>query len=341
MEEKIYNGAKLSAVLTALEQRHIETDHALDGSGLKRSDLTDKDLRVSSAQILQVYKTVADRNWHPHLAYEIGSNLHVSAYGMYGYAMLCSTRYRDTVQVATRFHALAAPTAQMQFMFEQGEEGWNTEPAITTHDDRDFYAFLVALQMGTFNTLHRDIFGLDFMPPLIELRFQKTDKVSLPEHVADQVIYGANRNRYHVPAEWLDRKLELGNDVTFPQLVEICKAELSELSGRDGVVGQVRRFILENAAFSANMETTAEQLRMTSRTLRRHLKREQTTFSEIVDSVRTELALKYLREAVLSTEEIAHLLGFSETSSFVRAFKRWTGKNPRAYRYLAETEQNA
>ncbi len=332
MKDRIYNAAKLQAALEALDRREIETSHVFANTGLERAQLPDHDLRVSASQIIQAFRNISEKFWHPHLAYEIGKNLHISSYGLYGYAVLCSVNYRDTVEFAQKFHFLAAPTANMNFIFDQGAEGWEFEPTPDAMADRDFYAFLVNLQIGIYNSLHTDVVGAEFHSPLIEVRYDESSKYLLPSDAASRIKYGARENRFNVPAGLLELKLELGNQLTFKQVVRICETELSELAQQDGVAGQVKRALIQNAAFSDNMETVSNHLGLTSRTLRRHLKREETTFSEIVDSVRTELALKYLRKAELSTEEIAHVLGFSETASFVRAFRRWTGSTPKSFR---------
>jgi AraC-like DNA-binding protein len=78
--------------------------------------------------------------------------------------------------------------------------------------------------------------------------------------------------------------------------------------------------------------TTSGALRMTSRTLRRHLEEEGTSFQAIVDDVRCSLAHEYLKSARMSTSDIAMLLGFSNGANFRRAFRRWTGKGVKQLR---------
>ncbi len=80
------------------------------------------------------------------------------------------------------------------------------------------------------------------------------------------------------------------------------------------------------------IETIAEILRMTSRTLRLQLADEGTSYGELLASVRKALAIDYLATTSLSTENIAILLGSGDTVGFRHAFKRWTGKPPGAYR---------
>jgi AraC-like DNA-binding protein len=64
------------------------------------------------------------------------------------------------------------------------------------------------------------------------------------------------------------------------------------------------------------------------------LEAEGTTFSDLVDTLRRDLATRYLREPAIAIAEVAFLLGFSEASAFHRAFKRWQGTTPSAYRAM-------
>jgi AraC-like DNA-binding protein len=77
---------------------------------------------------------------------------------------------------------------------------------------------------------------------------------------------------------------------------------------------------------------TARILNMTGRTLLRRLQEENTTFQEILDRLREELAYEHLRREDLSMETVAELLGFSSSSTFSRAFVRWTGQRPSEWR---------
>ena len=69
-----------------------------------------------------------------------------------------------------------------------------------------------------------------------------------------------------------------------------------------------------------------------SRSLQRHLTHQSTSFSRMLDAVRADLALKYLRQSELAVADIAEILGFSETSALTRAFSRWYGHSPRRER---------
>jgi AraC-like DNA-binding protein len=76
----------------------------------------------------------------------------------------------------------------------------------------------------------------------------------------------------------------------------------------------------------------AARLQLTSRTLQHRLKQNGVAFKDLVDEVRRTLALHYLRDERWSLLEVAFMLGFSEQSAFSRAFRRWHGLSPQAWR---------
>lgn len=82
----------------------------------------------------------------------------------------------------------------------------------------------------------------------------------------------------------------------------------------------------------ANMEEAAQELHLTSRTLRRKLEDEGTTFQELKDHLRRDRAIHYLSQPSISIAQISRLLGFSQPSAFTRAFKQWAGVSPSLYR---------
>ena len=85
-------------------------------------------------------------------------------------------------------------------------------------------------------------------------------------------------------------------------------------------------------ARAPDMGEVASDLYMTTRTLRRRLLDEGTSFAELRDEVRQTLAEELLSGPGLSVEQIAERLGYAEATSFVNAFKRWRGRTPHNYR---------
>jgi AraC-like DNA-binding protein len=95
------------------------------------------------------------------------------------------------------------------------------------------------------------------------------------------------------------------------------------------------RLVEQLSSGHATQESIAKALNLSPRTLQRKLKEEGTTYKQLLDTTRRELAAQYVKESHLSVNEITFLLGFSEPANFSRAFKRWTGVSPSQYRLSA------
>ena len=108
---------------------------------------------------------------------------------------------------------------------------------------------------------------------------------------------------------------------------------LAKYPPRDSLVDRVQSIITnEFRGGDPSLDRIADQLGLTPRTLQRKLHELGTSHNELLDHMRRQLAMRYLREPEMAICEVAYLLGFSESSSFHRAFKRWTGVTPKEYR---------
>ena len=101
----------------------------------------------------------------------------------------------------------------------------------------------------------------------------------------------------------------------------------------ESFLDRVRHTILEELGLGEpKLARLAQRLQMSERTLQRWLQRERTSVQALIDAARRELALHQLATSAQSIAQIAHLVGFAEVRAFHRAFKRWTGSTPAAYR---------
>src|SRR6266404_3972114 len=119
---------------------------------------------------------------------------------------------------------------------------------------------------------------------------------------------------------------------TMRRSLPFATQELADLMKRSGVVGMVRSIILQDIANDSSFAATAKTLQVPPRTLRRQLRQRGTSFQELLDEVRAQIAAKYLQRTVMTNEDIAFALGFSDAANFRHAFRRWTNKTPREYR---------
>ncbi len=100
----------------------------------------------------------------------------------------------------------------------------------------------------------------------------------------------------------------------------------------DNLPNKILTYLKGNIDSNPTQQEMARYLNISDRSLRRQLKVEGTNYKAILEGVKSETAIDYLRNTELSIDEIAALLGYSETSNFALAFKRWTNSAPGANR---------
>jgi AraC-like DNA-binding protein len=150
------------------------------------------------------------------------------------------------------------------------------------------------------------------------------------------VRFGAARNALRVSIEWQEYRVALYPRYAFGLFCAHADRLLEALEAAQTVSGQVERAILPVLhTGTVNAEGVARQLGLSGQGLYRALRAEGTTFEELLAALRHRFARGYLSSGRASLKEIAYLLGFSDVSAFSRAFKRWEGVAPGAYRARA------
>ncbi|MGJ5175640.1 AraC family transcriptional regulator [Bradyrhizobium oligotrophicum] len=322
---------KLASVYDALvHQGHAPAD-ALKGTDLNVQDVHSPDTRISLSQLMTAYRNAIRLSTDPHLAYRIGQTVHVSAYGMYGYAILCSPDFRTACDFALRYHVLATPLAMVR-LEEDGELAtWTIEPNAHTLDDQPLYRFVLEKQIGVHISLMRDLMGPAFVPQEIHLKYATGFGISSSE-VGCEVRYSRQANEIVFQTKWLDERATFGNRTTYSHVVDVCNKLLADLALRAGAAGQIREILLRDIADPPAFSSIARRLGSNERSLRRALERQGLSFRGLRDELRSRLALEYLRGTALTNDDIAVALGFSDGAAFRRAFQRWTKKTPNQIR---------
>ncbi len=125
----------------------------------------------------------------------------------------------------------------------------------------------------------------------------------------------------------------LQDERTLKHFLERSPADLlSRPDDGDSLSSRLRRLLSRDSSHWPDLEAVAAHLHISPQTLRRHLREEGSSFQELKDQLRRDIAIYHLSRADLSLQQIAEQLGFSEPSAFHRAFKKWTGLTPGAYR---------
>jgi AraC-like DNA-binding protein len=170
----------------------------------------------------------------------------------------------------------------------------------------------------------------------LEVRFAHEAPEQISEHLRifrAPVLFGYPANAFVIEREFLERQIPAADQRLYQIMKRYLERVLAEIPQEDGVLASVRRAIAESMREGdPNLTRVAKKMAMSPRTLQRQLKEQGMEFKQLVHDTRRRFALNYLRSRRNTLTEIAFLLGYSEASAFNRAFKRWTGSTPLAYR---------
>lgn len=305
----------------------ISEQVALEGSGLTRAQLDDVSAEVGAHQELRVVRNVAAAL--PDAGLELGRSYHASAFGIFGYAFISSPTVRDAVNIALRYldlsFAFSMPRAEVEGSLVHVELDDSALPPELTR-------FLVERDLSAICTTLGELLPTGVPLTSLKLRFPQPSTVD--QYRAQFGLmpqFGASANVASFDAIFLDAPLPLAN----PQTVAVCEAQcralVSQRRKRVGLAHEVRERLARFGALGEGMPGIAQELGMSTRTLRRKLEESGTTFRALLDEVRAALAEELLTSGALSIEDVAIRLGYSEASSFIHAFKRWKGTTPASY----------
>ena len=149
-----------------------------------------------------------------------------------------------------------------------------------------------------------------------------------------QLQFKRSANRLIFDAQYLDKPL-VRSDQELATYVQNAPADVMTIPGADTTLeAQIERMIGQrhpDRLVFAPIHELAKELGVSSQTLHRRLKESATSYQKIKDNLRREVAIHKLVNERLSVEQVAEVVGFTESRSFTRAFKHWTGLTPREY----------
>lgn len=133
-----------------------------------------------------------------------------------------------------------------------------------------------------------------------------------------------------------DRKLLSADPAQWAQLEPGFKRQMQLQTSEQAITARLRTTLAEMLpAGEATIDAAARRMRLSTRSLQRHLRDEGTRFQQVLDTTRADLARDYLTSTELNVAEISYLLAYRDPNSFYRAFSSWTGQTPQSVRAAA------
>jgi AraC-like DNA-binding protein len=286
-----------------------------------RNDLNDQ---------LRIYENANTLSRKPGLGLRLGARLHVGHHGVLGHALLCSENVRRALGILVRYTAIRGSFLGFRLRI-QGRvatlSAFDAMPLGRLHETavEEMLALLAQKEPWAAGPLLEPIeIGIDYPAPAHRAMYERVLECPLR--------FDADAVEWRFPAKLLDAPLELSNAEMARLCEQRCEMMLTRLGAAGGFVDRVRMELLSDPHRFPDLEAVARAVHVSPRTLRRRLKEEGSSFREVLNQVRKNLALDYLERSNLSMEEIAALLSYEDAANFSRAFRRWMGDTPGGYR---------
>ncbi len=326
----------IKALAPALKTMQAMGHSAIDclaGTGIEPRDLLDPQQQpdFSLAQEFRFHRNLLRLTDDPLLGLKLGQAYPLQAYGLFGYAFLSAPTLRQALTVVSNYGPLTFTLFRIAFR-ETATEGIVQfsrlieipEDLFTFYVDRDLAAALSGVDPSQASLIKP--IGVAMMHGNLEHRAQYEVFFGCP------VSFNAPHSQVRVDARVLDTAMPLQDAETSAICQQQCQLLLARMSKSSGFIDRVRQLIVARPGVFPDIDQVAGKLHMTSRTLRRRLAGESSSYQQILADVRYELAREYLATSQLPVEEIAAMLGYSSPGNFTHAFKRWYGSSPRQYR---------
>lgn len=314
-------------------ERGLSVERVLAGSGISVTDLRAPDTTVSARQEL----TVADNLVRllgdpPGLGFDVGVRYRVGTFGIFGYACLTSPTLGDAARFALRYYELTFGYCLPRVTIS----GDTATLAVDLPELTGSVAeFLVQRDLAAIATVIADLLGAPLPLRQVTFTFERRDpddgNSTVPVVLGTEPAYGQPANAVTFAADMLGQPLPQASPMTVALCEEQCRALLTRHRARTGIAQQVREQLVRIDGGPHTVSTVAKSLAMSERTLRRRLTEENTSFRSLAEEVHVTLAREMLATRALSVDDVAIRLGYSEASSFIAAFKRWTGTTPARY----------
>ncbi len=309
----------------------VNATELLSSVGIDADAPVDPKLRISDGAYYALLERIAELTDVTSLPLTTGASMRCDDYGALGLAFKAATTLHGSFARVARFAKLWTSVVEYELVPGQDTTWFHLH---RTGNRRLGLRLSNEATLASAVTIAREVSAARFTP--LEVHIQHPAPMRHQPHAAFfgcPVHFDSDWDALLISNQMLAEKNILGDQGITQFLLSHLEKELSELSSEASLRDQLRDAIARSLSDGQpKMEDIGARLGMSVRSLHRRLSEESISFQTLTDETRRELAEGLLRDDAYSLSEVAFLTGFSEQSSFTRAFKRWCGDTPAAFR---------
>lgn len=327
MNELTDSGVMLRVAYQALTHAGIDASQVLLRCGGSLSQLNDPRLRTPFAAQDAFWRAAESVSGDPDIGLHLARHLPMFRGQVLEYLFSSSPTFGEGLRRVLQYQRLLSDAVSGRFVHE-GDECY----LASGYAERNLRHLAECLMAGIIQ-FFRQVSEGEFKPLRIWLvHDQGADLADYTEVYGCPVEFGQTENRIFFSPDILSRTFWHAEPELLKLHMQVATEKLAELERLD-LVAEVRRVVAEMLeSGDVSLEEVARRLQMKPRSLRSQLADIGTSFNHVLNDYRSRLARRLLAKTDESIEQIVYLTGFSEPSTFYRAFKRWTDETPVEYR---------
>ncbi len=331
MESSIPSQYLLVLVALAVERGCAPTV-LFHNTSLNLSVLSSPGSRIDDAEADQVISNALAATGDPSLGLTVGQLLNMGAHAVVGQTFLACANLMEVLDTLVRYGPLlTGRQAQIDHYkdLEAGRIGltlslaWPSPSIRFSHE-----AIFSAAQKTLSDLLQTPAIDVEVSLPYDAPR----DTTAFEEIFGDKVRFNAEKAKLSIPEALVTEPLPTSNPILRALYDAECARLLADLSENASCAERTLAALDKLEGQYPGLDQMASMLHLSTRTYRRRLQDESTSFQALLDSVRSKHATQLLRHPEMSVDRVAQRLGFSDVSNFRRAFIQWTGESPSQWR---------
>ena len=298
--------------------------------GFSSQDLENEAFRLDTDQHERFIRRAIDLTQNVHLSLDMKDHAFEATSNAVLILFATSGRISKALHLITRFNPIYTRTVTSKF--EESPDCPLLSVVSHLHDDLVAYFALSSFTLFV-DTFFKDALGGQHLVTHARMAISPPkDFLLVASRFGFEIEFGADRTEIFLDPHLINKPIKKADAQTTRLIMEFCEKQLSELNAEVSVVGTVSALIYEQIATPPTLDEAAASIGQSSRSLRRHLQSSGTTYQSILNDARKALAVKLLRETDEPVSAIAYEVGFENPSHFGRAFKKWMGTSPTAFR---------
>lgn len=325
-------GAYVYELVSLCSRWGVGAEALLEGTGLTLETLKAPGTRLPLPACAALIERARHLTHEPALAFAMGLHMRLSWHGFLGFAAMTASTVREALELAEQFSLTRTSAFGLSTYVEGGTASLVLEERVPLGPLQEFAVIMLLVGIGQ---IARDVTG-QALTGVAECAFPEppyaAELFSRGGSARGMMRFGQPAHRLVFDAAILDLKLVAADPAAMELARAQCERELAAQTEGGSFVGKVRAAIARGGGGFRSLDEVARRLHVSTRTLKRRLAARGSSFSEVLDEVRRQRALLLLADRRLALGDVADRLGYSDVANFTRAFRRWTGQTPAAYR---------